>query len=216
MKFNLLCFTLQIDASLFLDKRQRLDPIDEYEGGEGNSATFMKRFKELARSRIKRKKRKGKSKSKKKKKQDKDGAVVKKKRLVLDLGTIDATEWESDDEDGEGNEEEDKINIPGQVEALSEQVPPTHTAIQPVLGKRNSMVDRKVSSQPEGKRKKKKKKKVICTNQHVNFILEMKTDNECRKNYILLSILEYNKWHSMRPNYWNNNRNSKFLLFTFS
>lgn len=164
-------FILQIDASVFLDKRQRLDPIDEYEGNERDSASFMKRFKELARSRMKRRKRKGKSKSKKKKK-DKDGAVVKKKRLVLDLGTIDATDWESDEdgEAGEGEDNEDKVNIPGQVEVISEQTPPLQT-MQPALGHRNANVDRRVASEPDGRRKKKKKKKKKVRRLQVVFVI---------------------------------------------
>ncbi|XP_076070559.1 uncharacterized protein LOC143042175 [Mytilus galloprovincialis] len=161
-------FTRQnmIDASLFIDKRQRLDPIDEMEGSERGSASFMKRFKELARSRIKRKKRKGgksKGKGKKKSKKDADGNVVKKKkRLVLDLGTIDAEDWESD-EDFEGDENgEDDVNLPGQVEHLEGEMPSGNGGIGPVLAQRNVLANRKVDQEPQGKKKKKKKKKKEC------------------------------------------------------
>ncbi|VDI24872.1 Hypothetical predicted protein [Mytilus galloprovincialis] len=156
----------EIDASLFIDKRQRLDPIDEMEGSERGSASFMKRFKELARSRIKRKKRKGgksKGKGKKKSKKDADGNVVKKKkRLVLDLGTIDAEDWESD-EDFEGDENgEDDVNLPGQVEHLEGEMPSGNGGIGPVLAQRNVLANRKVDQEPQGKKKKKKKKKKEC------------------------------------------------------
>ncbi|XP_071126535.1 eukaryotic translation initiation factor 5B-like isoform X1 [Mytilus edulis] len=161
-------FTRQnmIDASLFIDKRQRLDPIDEMEGSERGSASFMKRFKELARSRIKRKKRKGgksKGKGKKKSQKDADGNVVKKKkRLVLDLGTIDAEDWESD-EDFEGDENgEDDVNLPGQVEHLEGEMPSGNGGIGPVLAQRNVLANRKVDQEPQGKKKKKKKKKKEC------------------------------------------------------
>lgn len=158
-------FCLQIDASLFIDKRQRLDPIDEMEGSERGSASFMKRFKELARSRIKRKKRKGgksKGKGKKKSQKDADGNVVKKKkRLVLDLGTIDAEDWESD-EDFEGDENgEDDVNLPGQVEHLEGEMPSGNGGIGPVLAQRNVLANRKVDQEPQGKKKKKKKKKKV-------------------------------------------------------
>ncbi|XP_063417620.1 uncharacterized protein LOC134700185 isoform X2 [Mytilus trossulus] len=158
-------FTRQnmIDASLFMDKRQRLDPIDEMEGSERGSASFMKRFKELARSRIKRKKRKGgksKGKGKKKSKKDADGNVVKKKkRLVLDLGTIDAEDWESDEDfDGDENGDDD-VNLPGQVEHLEGEMPSANGGIGPVLSQRNVLANRKVDQEPQGKKKKKKNKK---------------------------------------------------------
>ncbi|XP_052076618.1 uncharacterized protein LOC127714586 isoform X3 [Mytilus californianus] len=205
-------FTRQnmIDASLFIDKRQRLDPIDEMEGSERGSASFMKRFKELARSRIKRKKRKGgksKGKGKNKSKKDADGNVVKKKkRLVLDLGTIDADDWESD-EDFEGDENgDDDVNLPGQVEHLEEQMP-SGTGIGPVLLQRNVLADRKVVQEPKGKKKKKKKKKITSKIDSFNPLRRRKSsrvEKGAKKNLDVISyatqfLVLHSKKNSKKP-----------------
>lgn len=163
--YVLYIYILQIDASLFLDKRQRLDPIDEFEVGDKDNKTFMKRFKELARSRIKRKKKRGgkSKKSKKKGKKGKDGQT--KKRLVLDLGTIDAEDWDTDEEgDGDEDEDEDNMNLPGQVDMMETPLPQHMHTIPPALYHRNDMVDSKAvrrTDEKEGKKKKKKKKKKV-------------------------------------------------------
>ena len=141
-----------------------MDPIDEFEVGDKENKTFMKRFKELARSRIKRKKKRGgKSKKKKKGKKGKDGQT--KKRLVLDLGTIDAEDWDTDDEgDGDEDEDEDNMNLPGQVDMVETPLPQQMNSLPPALYHRNDMVDRKAVMRPdekEGKKKKKKKKKKV-------------------------------------------------------
>jgi hypothetical protein len=142
-----------------------LDPIDEFEVGDKENKTFMKRFKELARSRIKRKKKRGgkSKKSKKKGKKGKDGQT--KKRLVLDLGTIDAEDWDTDEEgNGDDDEDEDNLNLPGQVDMVETPLPQHMHSIPHALYQRNDMVDRKAvmrTDQKEGKKKKKKKKKKV-------------------------------------------------------